>query len=137
MSDAQSFLTEILDDLTPTPENTGPDFKIQSGLKKEKSEKERVKDPYGIAANLKTYIGHSIKLRTNFANKLFGLLVLEVLLMFVILVLHGTQLIFLESWLVSLFVESIIIQTFFTINIIVNNLFPKKNLIEALSDFSN
>lgn len=78
------------------------------------------------------YLRSVIMLRDRYANRLYALLVFEVVAMFLFVLGYGLGILELDQWLVLIIAESIIVKTFLTIQIIVKNLFPNKNLLELL-----
>jgi hypothetical protein len=78
------------------------------------------------------YLQSIILLRDKYANRLYSLLVFEVVVMFVFVVLYGIRVIHLEEWFVAIISQTILVKTFLTIQIIVKNLFPNRNLLEML-----
>lgn len=78
------------------------------------------------------YLQSIIMLRDRYANRLYLLLVFEIIVMFLFVIGHGVGWLKLDQWLVLIIAESIIVKTFLTIQIIVKNLFPNKNLLELL-----
>ncbi|WKZ31569.1 MAG: hypothetical protein QY318_02295 [Candidatus Dojkabacteria bacterium] len=92
----------------------------------------RTNDLQYFQEDFSKYLRSIIQLRDKYANRLYALLVFEIAVMFLFVMLAGLGVLELEQWLVLIVAESIIVKTFLTIQIIVKNLFPNKNLLELL-----
>lgn len=92
----------------------------------------RESDIKNLDQNISEYLDNLVLLRDRYANRLYALLLFEVIVMFVIVFLAGFEILKLEQWLVLIVAESIIAKTFLTIHMIVKNLFPNRNLLEML-----
>lgn len=67
-----------------------------------------------------------ITLRTKYANKIYYLLCAEIALLFILLILLGTNLIKLEDSTINITIMAVITQSFFLVKEIVTNLFKQK-----------
>jgi len=67
-----------------------------------------------------------ITLRTKYANKIYYLLCAEIGLLFILLILLGTNLIKLEDSTINITIMAVITQSFFLVKEIVTNLFKQK-----------
>ncbi len=66
-----------------------------------------------------------IKLRTSYANKLYWLLVGEIIALFLVILLIGMKQIEVEESTINITIMAIILQTFGLVKEIVNNLFKR------------
>ncbi|GAB4156812.1 MAG: hypothetical protein Fur003_0310 [Candidatus Dojkabacteria bacterium] len=94
----------------------------------------RTKDALNLEENISEYLKGIVKLRNGYANRLYALLVFEVVSMFAIVILFGLGYLKLESWLVTIVAESILVKSFLSVQTIVSNLFPNKSLLETIVD---
>lgn len=119
----------------PLPESTSDrstELPAQHSGTSVRSATKRESDENDFQQNISNYLESIIILRDRYANRLYALLLLEVILMFGIVISAGLDILKLEAWLVTIVAESILIKTFLTIQIIVKNLFPNKGLFELL-----
>lgn len=80
-----------------------------------------------------TYLNNSNKLRDNYSEKLYWLIVGEVLGVFLCLLLYGFGKIVVPQWMFALIISGVLAETFYTIHLITENLFPKKDVMEHLA----
>lgn len=66
-----------------------------------------------------------VTLRTSYANKLYYLLVGEIVGLFLIIACVGWKCMVLDPWIVNIFASSVILQSFALVQVIVKNLFDK------------
>lgn len=69
-----------------------------------------------------------ITLRNSYANKVFWLLALEIIALFVIIILVGAKVLVLQPWIVNIFSSAVLLQSFGLVKVIVKNLFDRSNL---------
>ena len=91
-----------------------------------KRKKDNTTTSKSVEESVIKYLDSLRTLRTLMAKGLYSLLVLEILAMFAILWFAGVKYLTLESWLIGMIFDVIIVKTFATIYIIVKNLFPIK-----------
>lgn len=76
------------------------------------------------------YLTNSNKLRENYAEKLYWLIVGEVVAIFLCVVAYGLRWIAFPEWMFALIISGVLAETFYTIHLITENLFPKKDTME-------
>lgn len=94
-------------------------------------------DPFLIKNQLEKYTNHLIELRKNYANRLFFLLAAEVAMVFAGMFLYGIGVFSFDPAVITIFANAVIIQTFFSVRVIVRNLYPEKSFVETLSILTN
>ena len=110
-------------------------------IKQESSAKKSVRQTINIQPKNKTSLKHNdlvsdiddfdkdqwIKLRTSYANKLYWLLVGEIVGLFLLLILIGLKIINIEESTINITIVAVIVQTFGLVKEIVTNLFKRNS----------
>lgn len=99
-----------------------------------KSATKRENDLVNLEKDISHYLQGIVELRNRYANRLYFLLCFEIVVMFIFVALYGTGYLKLEAWLVTIIAETILAKTFLTVQTIVKNLFPSKDLLGLILD---
>lgn len=84
---------------------------------------------------INAYIEKQLELKKTLSNRIFWLLLCEIIVAFVLVIMSGFKLIQLEQWLIALIFNVVIFQTFGLVYIIVKNVFPSEDkILQNLAD---